>query len=132
MSSTTTLLLALLIYLGAAAYAYRSAYFAWRDKRTSGHTTPASVLQTAEPLTDNPLLRAIGIVLFVVMGGVMVLAGTALVLDSGNISHSIPYTEHEFMQLMKDVIPGMISIVVGFLLLETTNRTLGGKGLRHG
>lgn len=132
MSTTTTLLVALLIYVGAAAYAYRSAYFGWRERRGPRHTTLADVPHVAEPVTNNPLMRAIGIVLLVVLGGVMVLAGTALVLDSGNVSHGLPYTGHEFVQLMKDTIPGMISVVVGFLLLEATNRTLGGKGIRHG
>ena len=132
MSTTTTLLVALLIYVGAAAYAYRSAFYAWRERRASGYRIPAPVPHFGAPVTNNPLLRVVGILLFVVLGGVMVLAGTALVLDSGNVSHGLPYTGHEFVQVMKDMVPGMISIVVGFLLLETTNRTLGGRAIRHG
>ena len=62
----------------------------------------------------------------------LVLAGSALIFDSGNIQHAVPIDGREFVQLLKDVVPGMISVVVGFLVLEVSGRLNNGRGLRHG
>ena len=122
MSTTGTLLLVLVVYLFAAAYAYRRTFTAlrqttWADLRT----TPVAALG-----------RLALTVLMIAAGGVMVLAGSALIFDSGNIQHAVPIDGREFVQLLKDVVPGMISVVVGFLVLEASGRLNNGRGLRHG
>jgi hypothetical protein len=122
----------LAIYLGAVAYTYRGVYHEWRKRRGEGPVPRSCMPEPEKSFLDRPLVRFLGIVAFVILGGLMVLAGSGLVFDSGNLAHGLPISSHEFVLLMKDVIPGMISIVLGFLLLEMSNRTLGGKGLRHG
>ena len=125
MSSTMTLIVALGVYTLVAAYLYRHPLREYlRRKR--------GLEPSGEHPPFGPAPRLLATVLLFALGGVMVLAGTALVFDSGNIRHSVPIDSHEFVQLLKDVIPGMLSIVVGFLLLESTLRIQGGRGLRPG
>ena len=121
MSSTGTLLLVLLVYVCAAAFAYRRSIAAvrqtfWTDLRT---TPLASV---------GRLALTVGLI---AAGGVMVLAGSALVFDSGNVPYGVPIDGPEFIRLLKDVVPGIISVVLGFLVLASSVR-LSGRGLRHG
>lgn len=132
MDSTGTLLLVLLIYLGAAAYAYRDAFFALRRKQSPTHESQSPVSESNDSATGRPAWSAIGIFALVAIGGVMVMAGTSLVVESGSLPYNVPLSSHELFQLLKDVIPGLISIILGFVLLEYSNRTWGGRGLRHG
>ena len=124
MTSFGALLLVLVVYLGAAAFAYREAFL----ERFARHGPPTEVRQASVSETGQPWRLAASITL-IGIGGVMVLAGVSLVLDTGNLTHPLPLSAREFGQLLKDIVPGMVSVVVGFLLLEASGRTFNGPRL---
>ena len=124
MSISLSLILVLAIYVGASLVVHRRTL---RDYWFTHHE-----LRDETAAASTFTWGILSVLVLLALGGVMVLAGAALVFESGNLNPPMPVTSSEMLGLLRDVIPGLLSIIVGFLLLEASNRTQRGAGPRHG